>query len=36
MLVDDDTELTQYIANELGKWYRFDVLPMGATHCRRC
>lgn len=29
MLVDDDTELTQYIANELGKWYRFDVFANG-------
>ena len=29
MLVDDDTELTQYIANELGKWYRFETFGNG-------
>lgn len=29
MLVDDDSELTQYIARELRQWYRFELFTNG-------
>ncbi|MCR5131976.1 MAG: helix-turn-helix domain-containing protein [Prevotella sp.] len=29
LVVDDDLEVAQYIKNELGSWYKFDIAPNG-------